>query len=387
MARPKNHPHRPTRRVLLYLNPGTGWQRRCISGVIRYATERGGWSLLYDPWPMLPSEVLNVFQGADGILTRFDGADGASFMKLVREAGIPLVSPDIHDPAIPGVRADNLAVGAMAFQHLHALGLKNFTFWALPGMWFASDREAGFAAPVRGKRLRYVPAPTFKARGSQADPEQLRQWVLSLPKPIGVFACNVDMARQTASACREAGVQVPDEVAIIGCDEDEIVSNLSTPPVTTIDHGMERIGYECAKLLDRLMDGEPAPQRPMLVQPVGVVRRLSTDVLAIEDADLREAVRYIREHACQHLTVAQLVRRLAVGRRRLEIAFRDTLGRTIHDEIIRIRIERAKELLTRSKLSLPEIASRAGFSHICRMNEAFQRVEKTSPSRYRKTYA
>src|SRR5262249_13925373 len=163
-------------------------------------------------------------------------------------------------------------------------------------------------------------------------------------------------------ACRRINVRVPDEVAVIGVDNDEILCNLSSPPLTSVDINTERIGYEAAALLDRLMAGAGAPRQPKLLPPRGVVPRQSTDVLATEDHELAAVIRYIREHACEGLRLKDLLHTTGLSHRTLERRVRELLGRSPKEEITRVQLERAKRLLTETDLPVPVIPPKSPFS-------------------------
>ncbi|GMU21248.1 MAG: hypothetical protein AMXMBFR13_13410 [Phycisphaerae bacterium] len=379
------------RRVLLLMDSRAGWERCVIGGIVQYAHQVGTWQFLYDPWHEEVTTQLRLFPAADGILVYSPklpkiGRKAIPFLDFVRVPIVAVESPGI-DP--PGVCADNEAIGRMAFEHLRDQGLRRFAFWSLANPWFVAGREAGFREAVEAAGLTYA-RPLFlhvrHAHWSQADSSELQEWVRSLPKPIGVFAANTDMGRQLCLACQAARVFVPEEVAVIGCDDDEIICSLSQPPLSTIDHGLKRVGWEAAALLDRLMQGHPPPKAPIIVPPVGVFKRRSTDTLAAEDPDIADALRFIRANALNNIGAADVVRHVQVARRKLERNFRRQLGRTIHGEITRMRLARAKELLVTSTLSLPEIAEKCGYSSPTRLSEAFKRASGMGPSAYRRMH-
>ena len=168
------------------------------------------------------------------------------------------------------------------------------------------------------------------------------KWIKSLPKPVGVMACNDERGLQVLDACRRAGVAVPDEVAVIGVDNDLPMCELAIPPLTSVDVNAEGIGYEAAALLERMMSGKKPPAKPTMLPPRGVITRRSTDLIASEDEEVSRAVRYIREHACNRLQVSDVLTHMGMSRASLQQRMKQIVGRTIHQEIQRVRLNRAK---------------------------------------------
>jgi LacI family transcriptional regulator len=200
------------------------------------------------------------------------------------------------------------------------------------------------------------------------------------------MACYDIRARHVLDACRRVGLAVPDQVAVVGVDNDEFLCNLSDPPLSSVAPDTRRTGYEAAALLDRLMSGrEKSRGQSTFVQPLGVVARRSTDVLALADPDVSAAVRFIREHACDGIAVKDVLDEVPLSRRVLEGRFRKLFGRTPHDEIARVRFERVRRLLRETSLPLAEVAQRSGFRNAEYLATAFRREFAMSPNDYRRT--
>jgi len=197
------------------------------------------------------------------------------------------------------------------------------------------------------------------------------------------MACYDLRGQQLLDACRRCAIAVPDEIAVIGVDNDELLCELSDPPLTSLIPNTHRTGYDAAALLDELMSGKRPPAQAHLVPPVGVATRQSTDVVAIEDRSVAMAMRHIREHACDGINVKDVLRAAPQSRRRLESAFRRLFGRTPHEEILRLQLDRAKHLLVATDLPLSEIAERAGFAHVEYLSVVFKKQFGVPPSRYR----
>jgi LacI family transcriptional regulator len=213
---------------------------------------------------------------------------------------------------------------------------------------------------------------------------ELVWWLQSLPKPVGLMACNDLRAHQVLMACDENDLAVPEEVAVIGVDNDEAICGLSRPPLSSIDQNAEEVGYQAAALLDRLMQGGAPPQEKLIVEPSSVVARQSTDVVAVADADVAAALHHIREHACDGLSVNELLASVAMSRRTLERRFASLLGRSPKDEIARVQVGHVKRLLTMTDYPLAKIAQLTGFGYVESMCVLFKNMVGQTPGQYRR---
>jgi LacI family transcriptional regulator len=197
------------------------------------------------------------------------------------------------------------------------------------------------------------------------------------------MACYDFRGQQVLDACRRLGLAVPDEVAVIGVDNDELLCELSDPPLTSVVPNMQRTGYEAAALLDQMIAGKTARGQTHLIPPIGIATRQSTDVLVIEDRNVARAVHYIRQHACDGIQVKDVLRVVPQSRTLLESRFKRLIGRTPHEEILRVRLARVKELLVETDLSLDQIAERTAFNHVEYLSVAFRREIGIPPSQFR----
>jgi LacI family transcriptional regulator len=217
----------------------------------------------------------------------------------------------------------------------------------------------------------------------ETEQEALADWVRSLPKPIGIMACHDPRGYQLVDACRRAGVRVPEQVAVVGVDNDAVLCSMADPPLTSVDPDGPKVGYAAAEYLDRMMRGESVPLAPVLLEPKGLVARRSSDMLAIDDPDLREAIRFIRDHACEGIRVPDVVKHVAMSRSVFERRFRQFLGRTPKAEMLRVQLGRAKQLLVETDLQMAEIARRTGFASDKYFSDAFWHQTGQRPTTYR----
>ncbi len=378
----------PVKRVALLMGQDLGYCRGVFRGIHAYAVHQRRWILRDSPpdAQILPS--LREWQPQGIIAHLFDG----EFARRVMALRKPLVNitNTLARLKAPLVEVDHLRVGQLAADHFLQRGYVNFGYFGSGWTGFSKQRERGFREWLAKTGhtpsscyADYLPRPPLVASWKRVD-RQVRDWLLALPKPAAVLASNDVPARYLAEMCRALGLLVPEEVALLGVDNDELECLLCHPPLSSVVNPAEQIGYEAARLLDRLMSGRQPPRRPIHVLPTHVVTRQSTDIVAVADPDVSQAAAFIRDHAAENIGVADVVLALSMARRRLERRFRGCLGRTILDEIQRVRVERAKHLLAETDLPIPVVASRSGFSTPQRLAAVFRRATGQSPTAYRR---
>jgi LacI family transcriptional regulator len=297
------------------------------------------------------------------------------------------------DPKLsPVVSLDDEAAGALAAQHLIDCRLERFAFYtpASIAAHVARGRLAGFRRIIEARGwecfVSPVPFPSEVDRLTQVHWPKLMEWLRQLPKPIGIFAGEDGLAHDLAGACLAADVGVPDHVAIIGVNNDDLLCEGAWPSLSSVEADFTRVGYHAAMLLDRMLNGQRLNEadRVARLPPLGVVQRVSTSLLAVSEPALADAIRFIREHACDPCSVDDVLREVPVGRRWLERQFVSQLGRTPHDEIIRVRIETAKRLLLQPELSVRLVGERCGFSRV-QFGRAFRQVTGMTAAAYRRS--
>lgn len=363
-------------------------------GIASYVRVHGPWSIEFEEGD--PAEHFPKWFGRwkwDGIIARVSTPEMA---KIVGDSGAPVVdlSGSLPEVGLPQIRSDEEAVGRMAADHLLRRGFKNFAFCGFNGSDWSDLRRASFERRVTEAgfdcQVFQDPdasrAPTdlnFEGHGERHERE-LMGWLQSLPKPCGIMACNDARGRQVLTCCREVLVAVPDEVAVIGVDKDEIFCELSDIPLSSVILNTQQIGFEAAALLAALMAGASAEVSSSLVRPVGVMPRQSTDVLAIDDRHIAAALRHIREHACNGLDVESLLKVVPLSRSVLERRFSKILGKSPKTEILRVRLDRVCRLLAESDLTLAEVADKAGFEHPEYMSRLFKKKMGMTPGEFRR---
>lgn len=366
--------------------------RSVLEGISRYRIEKQHWTVQLDQRDLMagPPRWLRTWEG-DGLITRDTTPE---MLDVIRERKLPTVNlGDIHDDVtLPSVMNDHQMIGRSAANHLADKGMEHFAFAGFGDHAWSGKRLDGFRKGLteRGSIAEEGEVMVHQSSWSQArqlgwqeQQDEIVEWVRTLPKPLGLFACNDLRGQHILEACQTAGIRVPDEVAILGVDNDQVMCDFCEPPLSSIIPGAERIGYESAQMLDDLMLGRPLETLHRQVAPLGIAERLSTDVMAIDDEDVAAAIRMIRFRACEGLTVGDILDEVPIARSSLERRFRHYLGRSPQAEIRRIQIKRACQLLRDTELSLVKISRLTGFKHAEYFSVVFKREVKQTPGRYR----
>jgi len=398
----------PTALVAVVVDAAVPYDREIAKGVAQYAREVGDWRLYVEEEQCRRLPDLACWQG-HGIIASFDDEQ---VVRAVTAAGIPVVAVGggggVHDVAggapvvdvpfvdIPFVDTDNLRIAVLAAEHLLERGLVHFGFYGLPtasaAVW-STARAAAFRQRLAesGHGCSTL-TPRHDATQWAALQAELAEWLRSLPKPVGVLACDDLRARHLLEACAASGLRVPHEVAVIGVDDDEFVCELSDPPLSSIAQAARGVGIEAARILDRLMGRRPGHGRVpasvpprTVVPPLGIVARRSTDTLAVDDAVVAAVIRAIRDRGCQGLSIAELVRSSGLTRWVLEKRFRTAVGHSIHDDLLRTRLGEARRLVTSTDLPLKQVPPRAGFRSVAYMTTLFRRHLGTTPAALRRS--
>lgn len=363
-------------------------RRRMLAGVARYVREHRPWAIYLKPYGVEKSlqRWLRAWNG-DGIIAAVAEVEAG----VIKDFGIPIV--DVvglyREDNVPLVHANDDAVGRLGAEHLVERGFRNFAFVEYPFFW-SGGRRAGFERMIRAHgaecAVYSLPYPQAGSGGPEFWEQQqqsLVEWIRSLPKPVGVMTSTDLMGQQFLEACLRAGVVVPEQVAVVGADNDELICNLCSPPLSSVVINDDQRGYQAAAVLDQLMSGKAAPKETVYVEPSGVVSRASSDILAIDDQTIATALRFVRERASTGITVDDVVRAVPLSRSVLERRFRKIVGRSVNDEIVRVRVNRAVELLSATSLELKAIAQKAGFGSPSYMGAVFREKLGRTPGSYR----
>jgi LacI family transcriptional regulator len=367
----------------------TGFGRAIMRGFMRYANLQRRWIIHEEMRHLM--DVPPDWPECDGTIIAGVGA-GPAFEHAFEHSRFTIRCSGSADPAIsPVVCLDDYAVGVVAAQHLMDCRLEHFAFFGLePDSPLCANRFRGFSETLaeRGHSVHEAGlgwTTSIEWKGNR-DEQKLLAWLDSLPKPVGLLAIDDSAAHDIAALCLKADIAVPERIAIVGVNNDDLLCESAWPPITSVNCDYSRVGYMAANMMDRLLQGQKLKANDRLIRlpPLGVVRRQSSDILAVDNHDLADAIRYIREHACEPCTVGDILRHVPVGRRWLERQFVRTLGRNPHDEIMRVRIDTAKRLLLEPGLTLTDIAERCGFAVQQNFGRAFAQITGQTPGAYRR---
>jgi LacI family transcriptional regulator len=368
-------------RVLIVLAASATWSRGILRGFSEVAREQR-WDLVH----YFPGTSLDWLAGYWRPSATVLGPEvGRDWPAVLRGSALVSVNSDRTGEGVPSVCLDEPEIGRQAFEHLSSKGLPWVTTFRFGETAFAVAREKGFREAARASSARLGPPWTDRAEWSQTDPRTIASWVDSLPKPCGVFACCDTWSQVVVRYARAAQFRVPEDIAVVGVDNDPTICELATPPLSSVTVPWQNVGRQAAHLVELALSGKASrvPQR-VVVAPGAVMTRQSTDALAIEDDLVARAVRWIHEHSDGALTVPSVARAVAASRRRLERRFQTVLGRTIVEEIRRVRVEVAKQLLTMTGHRLPQIAKLSGFTTAALLSVAFRREVGLPPGAYRR---
>ncbi len=325
----------------------------------------------------------------DGLIASMHDEAMADF---VGQMGVPTVNiSSSHTYGNwPSAVCDNVMIGRIAAMHYLDRGIRSLAYVGLDRARWSVERLAGFTAVAidHGITPRICPYDPYLTtdRSEPATVTPIGQWLADLPRSTGVLAGNDSIGEMVLSDARLAGLHVPEDLAVLGVDNDDMTVLMTSPPLSSIESNASLVGQEAARVLASLMAGNPAPTEPVRVPPLGVVARASTDVLALSDADVTTAVRFIRENAAAEISVNDVLAEVPLSRRPLEKRFRRVLGRSILGEIHRVHVERAAQLLVATDLSMPAVARASGFATYTRLGIVFRKLNGCSPSDYRLKY-
>lgn len=375
----------PLPKVALLIETSNAYARGLLSGIQAYIRENKPWSVYLAEQGRgdQPPPWLKKWKG-DGIIARIENQ---AIAKAVAALQIPAVDMSAGRllPDLPCCEIDETGIARMAVDHFLERGFKHFAWCGDPRFVWSGMRGNAYAAALAeaGYSVHEYQPPPHAGQDEDAEMDAIGNWLNTLPRPVAVFACYDIRGRLILDACRRHSIFVPDDVAVLAVDNDELLCTLAYPPLSSIIPNALRTGYVAASLLARMMAGEKIPPSSTLIPPTGLVTRQSTDVLAVEDKNVARAVRFIREHACEGICVDDVVRDAGLSRRLLEGRFKTHLGRSPHEEITRVQILRVKELLALTDLPLAEVADRTGFRYVEYLSAVFKNKVGVPPGHFR----
>lgn len=379
-------------RVALLVETSRGFGRELLCGIARYSQLHGPWNFFIEAGDYEQALPQMHRWGGTGIIARIASKEVA---RAILDANLPTIALGLSDeqmhPDSPLTRfselsSDAVEVASMAANHLLERRFPHFAYVGMENRAWSQRRAKEFTRQL--KKFDFTPHVYSQPRRREDciwENEQviLADWLRQLPKPVGLFACNDDRGREVLEACRLAGLRVPEEVAVLGVDNDEVFCDLAYPPLSSVALNADTAGYRAAELLDAMMQGRVRKPRRLVVEALGIVTRRSTDVVAVEDNDVATALQFIHNKKGYKITVEDVVQEVVVSRRHLEKRFREMMGRTILEEIQIARLEQAKRLLLETTFPISKVADLAGFGTTGYFIQFFQQRVGKTPGKYR----
>jgi len=381
-------------KVIFLVETSRAYGRGLLRGIAQYSKLHGPWLFFMGPEFYIKG-IEHSYKwmkevGADGIIAPLWDS---KIIEMIVDLGLPAVICGIERPALNICRVvtDEVAVGRISAEYFLERGFQHFAFCgfkdAIWSQWRGESfskkvEETGFVAHL------YHQSKAKSRRTMKGEQTIIAEWLRALPKPVAIMACNDDRSRDVLAACRIAGIEVPREAAILGVDNDELVCDLSYPQLSSIATSTERAGYETARVLDKLIKGQKLTdtEKEVVISPLHVVTRQSTDIMAIEDKQVADAVHFIRKHSREVILVSDVAEAVGLSRRALQQRFRKVLAHSVHEEIKYARVNQIAAMLTSTNLSISQIVRLLGYPDASNISRYFKQYKGLSPSDYRKQF-
>ncbi len=371
--------------VALLVETSNAFSREVLHGVRDWMRANGSWAIHLSEQGRgsHPPSWIHHWRG-DGIIARIETP---AIAKAVRARRVPVVNVSAAGfaPEAPSVISDSRGIAQMAASHLLERGVRSFGFCGDARYVWSRRHGENFAAALcgAGHECDIFPVARDDFANWKREQTKLSRWLKALPKPAGVMACYDIRGQQVLDVCRAIGLRVPEDVAVIGQHNDELLCELCEPPLSSVIPNARLVGLEASRLLDQLMRGQTVAPVPVEIPPVGVATRASTDLVAVDDPRLATAIRFIREHAFAEMTVSDIARAAGMSRSLLERKFRDVVGTSIWDHVLQLRLRAAEQLLMQTTVSIAEIAERTGFGTAEHFSASCKRLTGASPKELR----
>ncbi|MBA2112870.1 AraC family transcriptional regulator [Bremerella alba] len=376
--------------IALLVETSRGHGRQIIEGVARYSAEHGPWSLRMEPRNLNdpPPSWLKFWDG-DGIIVR---CDSAAMAKAIQATKLPVIDVrgGVPEANFPLVGVDNNAITDASFEHFQQRGYRHIAWYdfGIRKLSWGNQRRARLIQRANQTGITCSVFSTKQKRPSITTQSQhafsdLINWLAQLPRPTGILACDDEQAHLILDAAQHLEIQVPNDLAVLGIDNDEVFCRVSNPPLSSVDVNAVAVGYKAAEMLHRQLQNKQVPSRTLL-PPRGVVTRQSSDIIAVEDPEVASALNYIRENACQPIQASDVAEFLSVSRSTLDRYFQVAIGQTTTDAIMQARLGQVKTDLVNTDLPLKSIAARSGFASVQHLANLFRERVGTTPGNYRK---
>lgn len=364
-----------------------------IVGIIEYSKLCGNWALTTQLHPYLEkNQSRYTFKGigVDGVIAYIpnkDKADKVFFGDVPAVIAHETEENKIHK--ITSIVCDHHGVGALAANFFNERGFHNIGFFGFKEFNWSIERQKGFEKANKdfGLKTNVFLLSTKAFKPQPKNEQKIISWLTSLKFPACVLCANDDLGMYLIKICKKSEIQIPNQIAILGVDNNEIDCNLTTPSLSSISYNSQKAGFQAAEALDRLMHGKAPLQDKIIISPVGVINRMSTDIFAVPDEEVLKAVSFIKSNSRNPIQVDDVARAINISRRNLSRKFKQYLGRSIANEIIRARIDNICHMLTDTDISVSEIAYKTGFNDATHISRFFKAQTKLTPLEYRNKFS
>ncbi len=379
-------------KILLLIDYSSEFSRKLLRGLVQYSKENGPW-IFY----RLPSYYKALYgkEGvvkwakewkADAVLAHWDNEES----QILSTLGIPVVLQNIKERSqlFSNLTGNYVGTGAMAARFFYQKRFRNFAFYGNRRVIWSRERAEGFRHEVEkiGGNYFYFETENFDEEQFHQDMVVLEKWLISLPKPIALFACDDNFALQISEICKINNINIPQDIALLGVDNDELICNLSDPPISSIVLDVEKGGYEVGKLMHQLMTKERKKPFNIVINPIRVEQRLSTERYNISNKYILEVVKYIEENFIQDINIETLTHLVPLSRRNLEMKFKKEVGISTYQFVLYCRVERYANLLISTDLPLIELAFESGFNDYKNISRIFKKFKGYTPLEYRQKF-
>lgn len=375
------------KKIVLLLETSRSFGRQLIMGIANYSKLYGPWSFYKEPIDLKSSFPHLTSWKPDGIIMR-DSLITKELLKL----NIPTIVA-IHNSTypkdLPTIKTDSKAIAQMASQHFLEKGLRNMAFCGFDDFEWSRERgkyfsmfneEAGYKTQIYVQQNKHIDSDW------ENEQRHVSEWIINLPKPVGIFAANDDRGQHILEVCKLINLNVPEDVAVIGVDNDPMICEIGDPPLTSIALNVESAGFEAAKLMDYMITNRKLSGEQIAVSPVHIVQRQSSDILAVGDPEVNRAINFIKKNAQNKILVKDVVKQTNLSRRTLERKFKQSIRRSIYGEIKRVRIELIAKMLIETDLPISHISSLFNFTDIEHISRYFKLAKDIGLRDFRKLH-
>ncbi|GHT66670.1 XylR family transcriptional regulator [Bacteroidia bacterium] len=378
-------------RIILLTDLSEEYAKNLLKGIVRYSKEHEPWVLCKMPFSYrIKHGVEGVLKWAkkwkaDGVIAQFYDTDR---VEIFRENGIAAIAQDFKSrfTQIPNITGAHHLTGKMGANYFIQKGFKNFAFFGFKDIVWSSERCAGFLDEIKKYQFEnnfYEYQNADFAEPWHYESAPLIAWLQQLPKPIAIMACDDNQGHHIAEVCKQCGIKIPEEIALLGVDNDNAVCTLSDPPLSSINQAVKKGGYETAQLMSRMIQNPNGKYEDVVVYPTHIITRKSTDIYATNDKYISATLKYIHQNVDKKMTIGTIIKQIPLSRRLLENRFKQEIGVPIYTYIMNLRIEKFAHQLLESNLSIMEIAEEIGYSDYKNIARRFKKIKGCTPSEYK----